>query len=314
MAGGMLAGVLCFAQSSPVRAEGAADGVDNGANATQAADQKSNAASTSRHSALFENLNLFVGPDGSKQPQDLGINANMGLRVSANWAFPVVQRFSIGGQVGAASNLSDAAVHVLDQIEGTSRRTQSFVTVGMFHREDRVNAGLAYDLMIEKYFDNFRLSQLRGQAGYTLTATNEIGTWFTKAVWGDNGFMAGSPVRLDPISQVNVYARHTWSNFAQTSLWVGVASGHQDVVWVLPDNSRDNHVLVYGSELNMPLSEKFAITGAANFITPTATGTVDAYLGLTFYPGHSALRAARGRYAPFASVANNPTFAVNLQR
>jgi len=285
-AGVVLAGVLCLTQPSPVQAQG----------------------------LTFENLSLFVGPDGSKQPQDLGINANMGVRVGANWAFPVFQRLNIGAQVGAAANFSDAAVHVLDQIEGTSRRTQTFMTVGVFQRQGRFNAGLAYDLQAEKYFDNFTLSQLRGQAGYAVSTNNEIGSWFTKAVWGDNGFMAASPVRLDPISQMNMYARHTWANFAQTSVWAGVASGHQDVVWVLPDNSRDNHVLVYGSELNMPLSEKFAITGAANFITPTATGTVDAYLGLTFYPGHSAMRAARGRFSPFTSVANNPTFAVNLQR
>jgi hypothetical protein len=37
------------------------------------------------HSSIFENLSVFAGLDGSKQPQDLGINANMGLRLSANW-------------------------------------------------------------------------------------------------------------------------------------------------------------------------------------------------------------------------------------
>ena len=39
------------------------------------------------HSSVFENLSVFAGLDGSKQPQDLGINANMGLRLSANWGF-----------------------------------------------------------------------------------------------------------------------------------------------------------------------------------------------------------------------------------
>ncbi len=32
-------------------------------------------------------------------------------------------------------------------------------------------------------------------------------------------------------------------------------------------------VLVYGSSLDIPLSERFAVTGAANFITPSATGS-----------------------------------------
>jgi hypothetical protein len=72
-------------------------------------------------------------------------------------------------------------------------------------------------------------------------------------------------------------------------------------------------VLVYGAELRMPLSERFAITGAANFLTPTATGTVDAFLGVAFY-GRSAMWQDRNAYAPIADVANNPTFSVNLHR
>jgi len=113
---------------------------------------------------------------------------------------------------------------------------------------------------------------------------------------------------------VNAYSRRTWASGARTSLWAGVANGHQNVVWVLPDNSRDTHVFVYGSELALPLSPRFEITGAANFITPTSTGTVDAFLGITFYPGRGGSRGARGTFAPLMSVANNPSFAVNLRR
>jgi hypothetical protein len=89
---------------------------------------------------------------------------------------------------------------------------------------------------------------------------------------------------------------------------------HHNVVWVFEDNSKDNNVLVYGDELSVPLSERFAISGAANFVTPTAPGTVDAYLGLTLSPGKGAMRSARNVYAPFTNVANNPTFAVDLRR
>ena len=101
---------------------------------------------------------------------------------------------------------------------------------------------------------------------------------------------------------------------ARTNVWVGLANAHHNVVWVFEDNSKDDNVLVYGAELSVPLSERFAITGAANFVTPTATGTVDAYLGLTFFPGRSAMRSVRNVYAPFTAVANNPTFAVDLRR
>ena len=87
-----------------------------------------------------------------------------------------------------------------------------------------------------------------------------------------------------------------------------------DVVWVFPDNSRDTHVLLYGAELYIPLSEKFAVTGAANLLTPASTGTVDAYLGVSFFPGHGAFRATGNTFAPLQSVANNPEMAINLRR
>src|SRR5579862_5273901 len=68
---------------------------------------------------VFDNLSLFAGPDGSKQPQDLGINANMGVRFGANWGVPIVDSAKLGVQVGVGFNWSDAAVNVLDQISST---------------------------------------------------------------------------------------------------------------------------------------------------------------------------------------------------
>jgi hypothetical protein len=264
---------------------------------------------------IFENLSVFVGPEGSKQPQDLGINANMGVRFSANWGFPVSEKLNLGAQVGAASNLSDAAVHVLDQIDGPSRRTQTFVTLGVFQRPNaKVNWGLAYDLAFEQYYDDFRFGQLRGQTGYNVTASDEVGVWFTKSLRGEEGQLGTTPVRLDPITQVNGYLRHTWGTGAQTAVWAGIANQHHNIVWVFPDNSRDSHVLVYGAELSVPLSERFALTGATNLMTPAATGTVDAYMGVTFYPGRSGLRAIRNVFAPMFSVANNPTMAIDMRR
>jgi len=272
-------------------------------------------ASAQSTTGMFENLSLFVGPDGSKQPQDLGINANMGIRLEANLGFPLSEQLNLGAQIGMAENLSDAAVHVLDQVEGTSRRTQTFVTMGVFQRPtSRFNWGLVYDWSHERYYDDFTLGQVRGQVGFGVRESDEVGVRFAKAVQVADGSMAGTPVRLDPMTQLTGYHRHTWANAAQTSVWVGAANGHHNVVWVFPDNSRDKNVLVYGAELSMPLSERFAITGATNLVTPTATGTVDAYLGVTFYPGRSGLRAARNTFSPIVPVANNPQMAINLRR
>ena len=263
----------------------------------------------------FENLSIFFGLDGSKQPQDLGINAHLGVRASANVGFAVVEKLGLGAQVGAAWNISDAAVHVLDQIGGPSRRTQSYLTLGVFQRTaQKVTWAVGYDMLHQDYYDNFTLSQWRADFGYDVATFTTIGAAVAKAVKGDDGRLGQMPVRLDPITQVTGYFRHLWPTGAQTSLWAGVASGHSNIVWVFPENSRKENAFVYGADLHMPLSDRFAVSGQGNFVTPTGTGTVDAYIGLVFYPGRSAMRLSPSRFAPVIAVANNPTFAVNLKR
>ena len=290
--------------------------------AAQSLDARSDSAAPALQStaatgngSIWENLSIFAGLDGSKQPQDLGINANMGIRLSGNLGLPISDRLNLGAQIGAGVNLSDAAVHVLDQIEGTSKRTQTFVTLGLFQTVGgKATWGLAYDMLVQQYYDDFTLGQVRGFAGYNVTGDNEVGVWFTKSAKRDSGSMGGTPVNLDPISQTNGYFAHVWPTGARTRLWLGVARGHHNIVWVLPDNSQDRNVAVYGADLELPLSDRFAVSGSANFLTPTSTGTVDAFLGITFFPGRNAEHRKRGSYSPRLAVANNPEFPVNMHR
>jgi len=133
------------------------------------------AAAPPQDEQWFDHASLFVGLDGSKQPQDLGINANMGVRVAGNVGIPLVRRAGLGLQVGSAANFSDAAVHVLDQIEGTSRRSQFYATAALFQRLDLgLHWSLGYDLLHQRYYDDFTLGQVRGQAGYAATDNNDF--------------------------------------------------------------------------------------------------------------------------------------------
>ena len=164
----------------------------------------------------------------------------------------------MGVQVGIGLNVSDAAVHVLDQIEGTSRRTQTFITVGVFQSLcERATWGLAYDALFEQYYDDVALGQLRGFAGYGVTPSTEVGVWFTKSAMGADATVGSTAVRLDPISQANGYVTRTWPTRARTTFWLGVAAGHDNVVLVFPANSRSGRVLAYGATLDLPLSDRF---------------------------------------------------------
>ncbi|MEQ1760604.1 MAG: DUF6666 family protein [Vicinamibacterales bacterium] len=259
-----------------------------------------------------DRTDLFIGLDGSKQPQDLGINANMGPRFAVNLGAPVVRGAGLGVQFGAALNLSDAAVHVLDQVDGTSRRTQVFTTLGVFQRAGRISWGVGYDALRQYYFDDKWMGQWRGEITTALGVNDQVGVWFTVPARRADAAVGETALRLAPIGQVNGMFRHQWPSGARTGLWVGLAEGHHNVVLVFPDNTRDEHVLVYGAEVSMPLNERWSITGATNLMTPTATGTVDAFMGVTFNFGKGRTRPVA--FAPVLGVANNTAFSVDLSR
>ncbi|MEQ1730899.1 MAG: DUF6666 family protein [Vicinamibacterales bacterium] len=261
----------------------------------------------------LDRVNVFIGLDGSKQPQDLGINANMGPRFAVNFGAPIAKASGLGVQFGSAVNLSDAAVHVLDQVDGTSRRTQMFTTLGLFQRAGSVSWGVAFDALHQHYYDNEWMAQIRGEVSTGIGASNQVGVWFTAPTRHADAAVATTAVRLEPIAQVNGMLRHSWPSGARTGVWVGVAEGHHNVVLVFPDNSRDRHVVVYGAEVSMPLNERWSVTGATNLMTPTATGTVDAYMGVTFNLGRSKARPTT-TFVPLLGVANNTAFSVDLSR
>jgi hypothetical protein len=264
---------------------------------------------------LFDGLTLFGGLDGSKQPQDLGVNANMGGRLSFNWGREIVDHWGLGVQGGGAYDFSDNTVQVLHRLGGSDRRDQFFGTLGLFQRTDwGFNWNFAYDSLWQSYYDDFRLSQWRGRAGYQISDTDEIGVWGTKADSGDSGNVLGIPVHLRPISMANFFWRHTWSSAAWTTFWIGRANEHGVFVLGLPNQPPIKNAFIYGADLQMPLNNWFAIYGEANFITPASSGTVDAYLGFVFYPGGGVRQALQKRYAPLMPTASNVSFAVDMNR
>jgi|GEM_PF-4881555 len=91
---------------------------------------------------LFDNLSMFIGLDGSKQPQDFGVNAQFGGRASVNWGIPLFEAFGLGAQIGTAIDATGDAVQVVQRLYGSSGRTQSFTTLGAFQRTEM---GLSWD-------------------------------------------------------------------------------------------------------------------------------------------------------------------------
>lgn len=262
---------------------------------------------------LLENLSVFAGLDGSKEPADAGINANFGYRLGVNWGLPVLESVGIGLQAGSALNYARTAVRVLRFVDGTSEHTQSFTTIGLFQRTELgLNWGLAYDYRFDDYYDRLDTSQWRGQIGLNLGPDNEVGVWGTLRVRDDRSRLGGVPFTLRPLNQINFFWRHIWTNDAATRFWVGFTENHGRFNLLVPGEPPVRHPICFGADLIVPLTDSLALFGEAQFITPNDSGAVCATLGVAWYPG-AARRAARNRFAPYLPVANNGSMPLDLR-
>lgn len=260
--------------------------------------------------SVFE---FFAGLDGSKQPQDFGVNANFGGRASINAGLPIGET-GCGFQIGTAYNTSDNAVQVFERLGGPSNREQSFTTIGLFRRAPNWIAALSYDFLFQDSYDRFRLGQWRGMFGVNASSVDEFGIRAAIGSGSDRGFFGAVPLRLTSISQGNLYWRHQWETGARTTFWAGLAEGHGEANLALGDLAPVSQRFSFGSDLHVPLNDRVALYGEANFITPADTGTVDAYLGLVIYLDPIAKTISRQRYAPVLPVANSTTMSVDLAR
>lgn len=262
-----------------------------------------------------DSLELFLGIEGSKQPQDFGVNAQFGGRAHINWAMPLWQEAGLGLQVGTALVQTDHAVAVTSAVEGSSSRTQSFTTLGVFQRlESGWVWGLGHDFLYQEDYDSSVLTQWRGRAGYEFTPRNEAGVMFTIPQKSQEVQWSVVPLELRSLTQGTVYWRHTWAFGGQTTGWVGGAESHGQANAALGDRPKTGTVLVWGADVHVPLNDSWALFGEANFVTPADTGTVDAYLGLAYYPGRGA-RVWRNRaWSPVLPVVSNSAMPVDLHR
>ncbi len=262
----------------------------------------------------YDETSFLFAIDGSKQPQDFGVNANLGGHASVNTGLPLIEAFGLGCQIGTGITASSNAVRVYELLGEATGRTQSFTTTGVFQRLDNgFSWGLVHDFLYEKSFDRFSLGQWRGRGSYQLNANNEVGMQFALRSYTDNGvFGTATPVRLEPINQGNLFLRHFWETGAQTTCWFGLADEHGENNAVTGPSPPKKVPFLFGADVLMPLTCSLAIYGETNMIMPSDTGTVDAFLGVQWFPGQKSFSARRGKYSPVMSLASPTTFSVDL--
>ncbi len=265
-------------------------------------------------SAWWSDLSFFGGIDGSKQPQDFGVNANLGFQGSVNAGIPLNEELGLGLQIGTGIVASDNAVRVYELLGVDTHRTQSFTTLGIFQRCDNgFTWAVAHDFLVQDSFDDFFVSQWRLRAAMDADACNQFGVTAQIADRADAGLFGATPVVLRPITQATCYWRHQWESSVQTTGWIGIAEGHGENNAVTGPSAAKDAVPVFGADILAPLNDHLAIYGETNLMMPADTGTVDAFLGIQWFPGGGARKARRTPFSPVLSVAAPTTFSVDLR-
>jgi hypothetical protein len=268
----------------------------------------------------FVDYDAFRGvPDGAWENNGIRVGGNVAARLG-----PLSDATGIGMQLGASIGVYDwAGTDYRMQHQGRAE-TQGFFTYGLYRRptEDlRLTAGLVQDWAFNDTYGvfgtNATMSQLRGQVGYAMSASNEFGVWGAVHVVNAQRNIPGfGPTTYQPISHISGYWHHKWFAGGPDS-WISIG---------VPERSR----LVGGGSLGdylvsatamCPFNDVIALNASVTYMHQSAglggaAAREDIWnyiVGISIFPGRGARAStvAGRRWMPLLPVANNGTFLVD---
>ncbi|MCG8583641.1 MAG: hypothetical protein MI757_02920 [Pirellulales bacterium] len=262
---------------------------------------------------IWQRSEVFFGMQGYKGPLDNGENGNFGFHQGFNLGFPLLPSYGIGAQFGATFTQSDLSGYSVQSFDTDSSRNQQFITVGIFERATEccpLQWGFVFDYLSDDIADtDYELRQLRGEIGYLTSDTGEIGFWFTTSdeseIASYNGAKGSFGALVETTDLYAFYYRHTSCEGNELRLWAGF-TGRSDGL--------------FGGDFQVPLSDQFALRGAANYLIPNEDdnfqGTFEESWGIgmsiVWYPGRRARCVSSDLYAPLLRPADNSTFMVDV--
>jgi hypothetical protein len=255
-------------------------------------------------SGMWKNFSIYSGKQAFKGPTDLGLNGDFGFHGGLNWGSPLWNKFGIGYQLGGAIIASD--------FEGQSgplqhRRTQYYVTTGLFRRADwngGLQGGAVFDYLHDDFYVNMDLMQIRGEISYVYHG-HELGFWFAAHTNGDTQaaptFLEQQSVTWQANDQYNGYYRYQFCNGAVARSWIGLTS-HADGI--------------FGGDATIPFAKKWAIQTSYNYLLPNGDSSVSANvkeswnlsIAMVWYPGIKSPCDWLNPYRPLFPVADNGWF------
>ena len=265
----------------------------------------------SSHSGWNEGfqISIYAGMEGSKQPQDFGVNANLGGRVEVDASGPIYRPAGLGFQIGTSFVAAVNAVQVFELLGESNDSTQSYTTIGVFQRMDNgMSWGVVYDFLFQDSYDSFELGQWRIRLSKEIGHLYEVGATVNIRDKSDDGNFNSTAVRIEPLEQFSIYGRRYWESGTYTSVWLGQAAGHSEDNAVVGAQPRKENTLLFGADIYAPLNSWLAVYGEANVLTPVDTGAVNAYLGVEISTTRLTYNIRNVRYRNVLPVASGASF------
>ncbi|MBQ7109665.1 MAG: hypothetical protein IJO06_00440 [Thermoguttaceae bacterium] len=266
---------------------------------------------------FLQNVQLEAGAFAMRNPLDFEDSGNFGAQFALNWASVRPLFCGLNVQAGARATQLDFNGTEANGFVTDDARTQVFWTAGVFFRApvgcNGWSAGVVYDSLIEDYYRQYELSQLRAELSYSFGGLFDLGFRGAFALNEDDFDF----LRLDDeltvegqataTSYYTMFLRTNFDQGAQATVFGGVTEWSEAIV---------------GATLESPLTESLAIKGGATYIIPTERGlgnlrdeeTWNVSAGVVWYLGGGARANACGETRPLFDVADNGTFLQNFLR
>lgn len=266
---------------------------------------------------FLQNLQLEAGALSMRNPLDFEDAGNFGAQFALNWASAQPLFCGLNVQAGARATQLDFNGTAANGFETDDARTQVFWTAGVFFRAplgcEGWSAGVVYDSLIEDYYRQYELSQLRAELSYSFGGLFDLGFRGAFALNEDSFDFLKLDEELTiegtatATSYYTMFLRTNFDQGAQATVFGGVTEWNEAIV---------------GATAEAPLSDSFAVKGGATYIIPTERGlgnlrdeeTWNVSAGIVWYLGGGARANACGETRPLFDVADNGTFLQNFLR
>ena len=256
-------------------------------------------------SNVWENLSVGFGASSFKSPLDLQNGGAFGFSETLNWASPSTMMMPVNIQAGfRAVQAFPSGYQDGNNAWHRDHRKQSFGTIGFFRRNimcSPFNFGMAYDMMNEKYINEYDLEQVRAELSYGGMYGCEFGY---RGAFG----LRDDTFRDRNLNEVNVYAvdYHTlfvkkyFANGGEGSL-AGGATKYGDILM--------------RAEYSIPLSNEWGLKNSFSYVVPKGGHSPsvpqkeswDVSLQLVYQPRGGVLAGFCNPFRAFFDVADNGT-------